>query len=144
MSQVRVKLGFRNATNPQIKILGINVLTGMKGNPRFPDPFVDMATLEKAINEFDDAMIKQADGLRGSTAFRDKKRDELMELLRKEAAYVDSECGNDLEVLLSSGFPAWNTSRALSPMPKVVIMKVGNGMSAQLRESLRHPKCPGL
>src|SRR2546426_785777 len=40
------------------------------------------------------------------TSRRNKKREELQQLLPKLAGYVDANCGNDLAVLLSSGFAA--------------------------------------
>ncbi len=63
-------------------------------------------------------MQDQAEGWPGAASRRNKKREEFQQLLRKLARYVDANCGNDLAVLLSSGFAAWNRNGAPSPVPK--------------------------
>ncbi len=63
-------------------------------------------------------MQDQAEGWPGAASRRNKKREELEQLLRKLAGYVDVNCGKDLAVLLSRGFAAWNRNRAPSPVPR--------------------------
>jgi hypothetical protein len=71
-------------------------------------------------------------GNRKATEHKNKIRDELMQLLRKIARYVEANCANDRAVLFSSGFPAKNPSRARTPCPKAVILSIDNGHRAQL------------
>ena len=63
-------------------------------------------------------MQDQAEGWPGAASCKNKKREELQQLVRKLAGYVGANCGNDLAVLLSNGFAAWNRNRAPSPVPK--------------------------
>jgi hypothetical protein len=132
MAKFRVKLGLRNASDQDVKILAINVHTRMKDNPSFPDPWVDMDTLEKAIDEFTAAMQRLAERWPGAAAVRDSTRAALEDLIRKLAAYVDLMSKNDPAILTSSGFPAWSLNRAQSPLPKAAILSISNGHTAQL------------
>ena len=48
MAEARVRLGFRNATDAQIVAMADAVVAGMTNNMAFPQPSVDLATLETA------------------------------------------------------------------------------------------------
>ncbi|PYS24775.1 MAG: hypothetical protein DMG11_23880 [Acidobacteria bacterium] len=132
MAEARVRLGFRNASDQQIAAIAAGVLEGMTGNPAFPDPPVDMMTLQTVMNEFNDAIAARAQRGRIGTAHKNKIRDKLMRRLRQVAHYVEMKCDNNRAVLLSSGFPAKNPSRARTPCPKAVILSIDNGHTTQL------------
>ena len=132
MAEARVRLGFRNATDAQIVAMADAVVAGMTNNIAFPQPSVDLATLEAALDQFKNAIATQAAGGRAATAHKYQRREALMRLLRKLAHYVEGNCDNDLSVLMSSGFAAKSMNRAQSACPKAVIVRVKNGRATEL------------
>jgi len=132
MAEARVRLGFRNATDAQIVAMADAVVAGMTNNIAFPQPSVDLATLETALDQFKNAIATQAAGGRAATAHKYQRREALMRLLRKLAHYVEGNCDNDLSVLMSSGFAAKSMNRAQSACPKAVIVRVKNGRATEL------------
>ncbi|HEU5122741.1 MAG TPA: fibronectin type III domain-containing protein [Verrucomicrobiae bacterium] len=72
------------------------------------------------------------DGTRKDTVAKNLARRTLLNLLRQEAAYVQSLANENLEMLLSSGFQSVSTNRAQIELPKPVIDRVDNPASAQL------------
>src|SRR2546427_1250189 len=114
---VLVRLGCRNASDLDILGIGEAVVHGMSGNPDFPDPIVSMATLEAALDEFSRAIQARQQGGKLATAIKNNKRREVMNLLYRLASYVTIKSDNNLEVLLSSGFPARNPSRTQIAFP---------------------------
>jgi hypothetical protein len=68
----------------------------------------------------------------------------LIGLLRRLRHYVEDHCGNDLSVLLSSGFQAAVTTRVRSPLANPSILNVGFGNSTELVlkvTPIAHAKC---
>jgi hypothetical protein len=65
-------------------------------------------------------------------------------LLRRLRHYVDENCGNDLSVLLSSGFQAAVTTRVRLPLANPSILNLGLGNSTELVlkvTPIAHAKC---
>ncbi|MEO7297788.1 MAG: fibronectin type III domain-containing protein [Verrucomicrobiota bacterium] len=56
----------------------------------------------------------------------------LLALLQQEAAYVQSIAGEELPLLLSSGFDAVSTNRTQVPLTKPVVERIDNPMSTKL------------
>lgn len=109
----------------------------MSGNSAFPDPRVSMEILGRALEDFRLAIQARPQGGRLATVIKNKARAKVMELLYRLASYVESKSENSLEILLSSGFPARNRSRAQVAFPKAVILKIARGKSGQLRLLVR-------
>ena len=124
MAEARVRLGFRNATDGQIVAMAAAVLAGMTHNAAFPRPPVKLSALQKALDQFQDAIAAQASGGTVATAHKHNKRRDVIPLLRTLAYYVEGHCDNDLPTLLSSGFPAKSMNRAKSPCLKAVIVSL--------------------
>ena len=67
-----------------------------------------------------------------ATAEKNNRREALIALLRKVKHYVEDNCGNDLAVLLSSGFQAAASNRTRSPLASPAILSVDFGNSTEL------------
>ena len=132
MATPRVLTSFSKAPDASLKIVGIGVIQGLTGNPAFPNPLVPLATLQTAIDEFSDALSDQAQGGTVATARKKDKRVALVTLLRKQAGYVEDNCGGNLATLLSSGFAAASTSHTRTALAKPSAMRIVNGNSGQL------------
>src|SRR5881628_3250861 len=133
----RVRLGFRNASVMGVLTIGEKVLTGMSGNPSFPDPPASMEILEQALDEFSLAIQSQATGGSLAAATRNNARRKVMELLSRLARYVEDKSNNDLPTLLSSGFPARHRSRAQVQFPKALILNITRRRSGELNLQVR-------
>ncbi len=129
---IRVLLTFTRQSDHQIVEIAGAVITGMTGNKNFPDPPVDLAEVQAALTAFTAALAAKPSGGVHATADKNKKRRELVALLRKLASYVQGNCNDEITTLLSSGFQAASTARAQSPLTKLVIAVVDNCHSGQL------------
>jgi hypothetical protein len=116
----------------------------MTGNPSFPSPPVDLKTVQAAVDDLNAALAAQPNGGPAATAEKKNKQEALIGLLRSLRHYVDDRCGNDLPVLLSSGFQAAVTTRVRSPLANPSILNIGFGNSTELVlkvTPIAHAKC---
>lgn len=132
MPQLRVLLGFTNAPDHSLEETAQAVLDNLYGNPAYPTPPVTQAALQAALTAFSQSIAAAAQGGPADTADKNNKRDALIDLLRQLAGYVQANHGNDLAVLLGSGFEAVSTNRASSPLSAPTIRDILNGNSGQL------------
>ncbi len=130
--RLRVLLDFTHGPDRQVEEVTGAVIVGLNGNKNFPHPPVDSPTLQTGLNEFSAAIPAAIQGGRHATAAKEKKRHTLVNLLRQDALYVQANCNDDLETLLSSGFLAANTSRTQSKLATPVITSLGRGNAGQL------------
>ena len=130
--QLRVNLGFANAPDHTLEEIAGAVSENLYGDAAYPTPPVTQAALDASLTAFTNAIAVQAQGGTAATADKHNKREALIGLLRQLAGYVQETHGNDLAVLLSSGFEAVSTNRASSPLAKPRIKDILNGNSGQL------------
>jgi hypothetical protein len=126
---VRISTGFRSLTNQQLATVAAAVITGMTGNKAFPNPPVDLTAVQTALDEYLAALAATVQGGITATATKNNKRDVLTDLLEKLAHYVQTHCGNDREVLLSSGFPPTRLRVSSTTSEKPSIIGVENNGS---------------
>src|SRR5712691_8257769 len=101
---IRVLLKFTRQSDHQIVEIAGAVIAGMTGNKNYPNPPVDLADVQAALTAFTAALAAQPSGGVHATANKNKKRRELVALLRKLASYVQGNCNDDLATLFSSGY----------------------------------------
>ena len=104
----------------------------MTGNPSFPTPIVSLGSLTAAQVAFNNAIGVASQGGRVATATKNAERETVLALLRQEAAYVQSVAGEDLPMLLTSGFEAVSTTRTRIILPQPVVERVENPQSTKL------------
>jgi hypothetical protein len=117
-------------TNADSALLGTTggILSGMTGNPNFPNPSPALPALASALNDFSTALANAADGGKTLTLIKNNRRAALATLLRELAAYLQVACKGDLTMLLSSGFPIQKPRRqpvGALPVPKHITVTIG-------------------
>jgi hypothetical protein len=142
--KIRVADGLLKLSTEQLIGTAGAIIIGMTGNPSFPSPPVDMKTMQTAVDDLNAALAAKPNGGPAATAEKNKKREALIGLLRRLRHYVDDHCGNDLSVLLSSGFQAAVTTRVRSPLanPSILNVRFGNSTELVLKVTpIAHAKC---
>ena len=128
----RIIIGFRSFSNDQLATVAVAVIKGMTGNKAFPNPPVDLTAVQTALDEYLAALAAMVQGGTTATATKNNKRDVLTDFLEKLAYFVQTHCGNDREVLLSSGFAPIRTRAAATTSDKPSIISVDNGTRTEL------------
>lgn len=128
----RVSLAFIKFADGDLPPFATGVIEHLTGNANFPNLTVPLVDLTAANANYVTKLAAMLDGNRKDTVAKNLARRTLLNLLRQEAAYVQSVAGENLEMLLSSGFQAVSTNRAQIELPKPVIDRVENPASAQL------------
>lgn len=126
MPNYRVSLSFVKLRDADLDEFGSTVVASLTGNASFPTPLVPLATLGTARTDFHDALVEASGGGAMDVAMKNQKRLVLEDLLRQEASYVQGLAGQDLAMLLSSGFNANSTNRSRSPLEKPVVASLEN------------------
>lgn len=132
MNNYRVNLGFAEYPDANLDEFTTNIITSLTGNAGFPTPPVMLAVLGALQTTFANALAAAAQGGKQLTAVKNGARAALLTALRKEAAYVQTLAGQDIALLLSSGFLANSTNKTQSPLTTPNIIGIENGMSTQL------------
>lgn len=133
----RTSLAFTRLKDADLLTFSDSVVAGLTGNASFATPIVALPDLTAAVTDFRNAMAAAEDGGKRAIAARDAARAVLVGLLRQLAAYVESLAGEDLPMLLSSGFQAVNTNRTRIVLPKPVILDLANEQSTMLAMRLQ-------
>lgn len=137
MAVLRVSLGFAQLPDAELSDCSVTVVTKMTNNPSYPTPKVPLPDITAANGTFVAAMAAAAQGGTQLTAAKNAAREVLVALLRTQAAYVQTEAGNDLAVLLSSGFWNVSTDRTRKPLPKPAVVNIDNFATTQLMLRLK-------
>jgi multidrug efflux pump subunit AcrA (membrane-fusion protein) len=132
MSNYRVNLGFAEYPDAGLDEFTSNIIASLTGNAGFPTPPITLADLGALQTAFENALTAAAQGGRQLTAAKNAARESLVTALRKTAAYVQTLAGQDIALLLSSGFLANSTSKTQTPLATPNIVEIDNGMSTQL------------
>ena len=142
--RIRIAHGFLTQSAERLLTTAGAIIKGLTDNPSFPSPPVDLRTVQAAVDDLKAALAAQFNGGPAATAEKRNKQAALIELLRSLRHYVDDRCGNDLSVLLSSGFQAAVTTRVRSPLanPSIVGVSFGNSTELVLKVTpIAHAKC---
>ena len=116
------------------KFTGVTI-KGFTGNPDLTAPPVLPANLAGLKQTFDDAIIAANKGGQLATATKDVAGAAVQVALNKNASYVDINCGEDLTILLSSGYEAISTNRAQTVLgaPEIIAAEYGQTGEIKLR-----------
>ena len=112
----RVSLSFARKADTDLIAFVRNVITLMTGNAQYPSPSPTLAALTTSVNDFETKVHDALNGGKIEIAQRNASRVNILAMLRQLAAYVQGNCGEDLHVLLASGFDAVR-SRSPVTMP---------------------------
>src|ERR1700693_922453 len=109
---LRILLSFARVPDTELDNFAQTVIDGMTGNATYPTPPVTIPNLQLAKDDFTAKIAAAQSGGPADTAAKNNSRQDLLGMLRQEAAYVQINCNNDMALLLSSGFQAMSTNRA--------------------------------
>lgn len=132
MSTPKVSLGFANLPDAKLDAFTENVLRCLSGSTVYPTPVPPLTVITTALTGFTTALAAAAGGGKAATAAKNDARENLVGLLRQSATYVQSNCRNDLALLLASGFDAISTNHTPSQLETPAIQGITNGTSTQL------------
>lgn len=113
------------------------VVAGLTNNPNLPDPPVVIVAFTAAKQAFDQAIVAAAGGGQLATAQKDMARAALIDILNKDASYVDINCNGDRTILLSSGFEAVNTNRSQSVLETPEVLATEYAQQGEIRLRIR-------
>jgi hypothetical protein len=130
--RIRIVGGFGKQSPEQLVIMADSVITGLTNNPAFPAPTVDLNAVQAAADDLKAAVAAQAHGGTAATAEKNNKQEALIKILFKLKHYIEDNCGNDIAVLLSSGFQAAASTRNHSPIANPSILGIDRGNSDEL------------
>jgi hypothetical protein len=114
-----------------------NVVASLGASTAFPNLPVPLSVLASLRVAFHNAVVAAAGGGTELIAQKNQARAALELALRQNAAYVESVAGENLAVLLSSGFKAVSQNRTSSPLSTPVVLNIDNQFSTQLMLDLK-------
>src|SRR5438105_770558 len=96
--------GFTKLIGPNLLSRLDAVVKGLDGNPSYPNLPVDLATVKTAGASYAASLADSLDGGKKAIVARNKQRENVIQILRQLAHYVELNCKNDVGTFLSSGF----------------------------------------
>ena len=129
---VRIADRLTTQSAEQLVATAATIITGLTGNAAFPSLPVDLKTVQAAVDDLNSAIVAQAHGGPAATAEKHHKKDALIALLRQLKHYVEDHCGNDVAVVLTSGFQPAVINRTRVPLDNPAILAVDLGNSGEL------------
>jgi hypothetical protein len=131
---IRAMIGFSQKPDMEVVMRAYAVQKGMTGNPSFSNSPVDTAVVFKAaIDGYAEAIQESLSRSVHAIAAREKKREEVVRMLRQLGQYVEHACNGDMTVFLSSGFTPLATTRSSAPpIETPSINRLDQGQSGEL------------
>src|SRR5438067_12432647 len=105
-NKVKAKLAFHNVLDADALQQFTTVLKGVKNNPAYPAPPVDMATYEKGVDSFATLLTDAQDGGKMAISAKDKQRVAVIKMYTLLGHYVETACNDDPATFNTSGFIA--------------------------------------
>jgi hypothetical protein len=117
---------------------GTAVFAGLNGNTAFTiPPPVDLTVFKSTLDDLSAAIGDAMDGGKKAIADRNKKKEAVVRMLRQLAHYVEANCKDDINILLSSGFAVVNTIRKpIESLSQSIRWIDSTGVSGQLQVML--------
>ena len=127
-NKIKAKLAFHNVSDADAQQQFLAVLKGMKNNPAYPNPPVDMATYEKGVDSFATLLTDAQDGGKKALSAKDKQRVAMIKMHTLLGHYVEVACNDDPATFNTSGFIAVNrTKTAPQPLPGSSLQWIDRG-----------------
>lgn len=108
-----------------------NILALLYVQAFITNPPVPEAVYEGGINAFADSKAAQPNSGKAGTALKNNKRAELDAMTKSLALYVQENCGNNLALLLSTGFQAVSNNRSSYALEKPAVKRIITGMTGE-------------
>src|SRR5215471_20199438 len=116
-NKIKAKLAFHDVSDTDALQQFTAALQGLKNNPAYPNPPVDMATYEKGVNSFGTLLTDAKDGGKKAISAKDKQRVAVIKMYTQLGRYVESACNDDMATFITSGFTAAARNTKAAPVP---------------------------
>ena len=93
-----------------------DIVAAMSGNPNYTTPFPALAVITAALDDLQAKLTAAADGGKMAMSERNTAWSYAKSLLRQLGNYVQANCQNNLDNLLSSGFTPTKTPTPIGPL----------------------------
>jgi hypothetical protein len=124
----RILFKFRRYADGVMLVFGKTVLLNLTSNTFYPATTPTLATIQAAINAYDDALAAAKEGGKGNIAAKNARKQDLIDLL-VDLAYDLMKTDSSLEALSTTAFPLNKDQQPSPPLGVPVIKKVENGES---------------
>ena len=94
-----------------------SIVVALGGNPNYPTTFPTLAVVTAALDDLQAKIAAAAGHDKTAMAARDASWETAKGLVRQLASFVQMHCGNDLTILLSSGFATTKTPVSVGTLP---------------------------
>ena len=133
MSNIRTSRAYAREPDLDLSKSTGKVVTGLTANPLLTTPPVTAADLNLQKEAFDGWIIKADRGGALAVAHKAAARVVVVTSMNKNASYVDINCGEDMAILLSSGFEPVSTNRAQTVLIAPEIIGALYGQTGEIR-----------
>jgi hypothetical protein len=128
---VKAVLGFLGVSDADLVSRCNAVHDGMLNNPAYPAPPIDMPVFKTAIDAYAAAVAAALDGGKAAITARDKRRADMILMLRQLGHYVEVASKGDMNAFVTSGFVAKVTVRGPEqPVGQPVIASIDQGSNS--------------
>src|SRR5947207_12043555 len=115
-NKIKAKLAFHDVSDADALQQFYAVLQGLKGNPAYPNPPVDLATYEKGVDSFATLLTDAQDGGKKAVSLKNKQRVAVIKMYTLLGHYVEVACNDDPATFSTSGFIAVTRTKT-APQP---------------------------
>ena len=113
-NKIKAKLAFHNVLDADALQQFTTVLKGVKNNPAYPAPPVDMATYEKGVDSFATLLTDAQDGGKNAVSAKNRQRVAVIRMYTLLGHYVEIACNDDPATFNTSGFIAVTRTKTAS------------------------------
>src|ERR1051326_7357824 len=103
-TQIKAKLGLHDVSDTDTVKALMTAYNSLVGNPKFPNPPVDLATYKAGIDHFSALIIDAEDGGKKAISAKNKQRPVVIKMYTQLGHYVEAACNDDLATFNTSGF----------------------------------------
>jgi len=101
---LRLSNSFERLSDANLQVEASSIISSLTNNANFPEPKPELGLIRQALDVFGDALAAAQDGARSDIAFKNQKREELLELLRRLGDYVVFTSAGDTVKAATSGY----------------------------------------
>ncbi len=115
--KVKIKTGFSKTKDNDLLVKAQTIHDDM-GNDSvdYPTPTPTLSSIQTKINTFSNKLADR--GSKAKTAAKNSVRKSLIDALNLLALYAQTNCGNDAETALKSGFDIFKTGTPVGDLPR--------------------------
>jgi len=132
MSTIKVKAGFRRFSPELVLTTSMHVSAHIYGNndftpPQAQAPPIDQATLEAANDRLSASIAASHQGTLQAIAQRNEAKEVVVKFLEQLATYAQTNCKDNMNTFMSSGFTPISSTRTIPPPVCESIRKIVPG-----------------